>query len=65
MMDVLPKKTGPDPWTVSVGGVALVNAPEFPKSGQGGHVTLELWKCYLDSCASYHMFFIKEFLSII
>ena len=25
-------------------------------------MTLEWWKCYLDSCASYHTFFVKEFL---
>ena len=24
--------------------------------------TLDWWKCYLDSCASYHTFFVKEFL---
>ena len=25
--------------------------------------TLDWWKCYLDSCANYHTFFIKEFLA--
>jgi len=25
--------------------------------------TLDWWKCYLDSCATYHTFFVKEFLS--
>ena len=24
--------------------------------------TLNWWKCYLDSCASYHTFFVREFL---
>ena len=24
--------------------------------------TLDWWKCYLDSCASYHTFFVREFL---
>ena len=32
------------------------------KSGRSGGITLEWWKCYLDSCASYHTFFVKEFL---
>ena len=32
------------------------------KSGRGGRLTLEWWKCYLDSCASYHTFFVKEFI---
>jgi hypothetical protein len=31
-------------------------------SGPGGRFTLTWWKCYLDSCASYHPFFIEEFL---
>merc|ERR1712194_170324 len=31
-------------------------------SGPGGRFTLTWWKCYLDSCASYHSFFIEEFL---
>ena len=26
-------------------------------------VTLDWWKCYLDRCASYHTFFVKELLS--
>ena len=25
-------------------------------------MTLDWWKLYLDSCASYHTFFVKEFL---
>ena len=25
--------------------------------------TLDWWKCYLDSCATYHTFFIEEFLA--
>ena len=25
--------------------------------------TLDWWKCYLDSCATYHTFFIDEFLA--
>ena len=24
--------------------------------------TLDNWKCYLDSCATYHTFFVREFL---
>ena len=24
--------------------------------------TLDKWKCYLDSCATYHTFFVREFL---
>ena len=24
--------------------------------------TLDWWKCYLDSCASYHTFFVRDFL---
>ena len=24
--------------------------------------TLYIWKCYLDSCANYHNFFVREFL---
>jgi hypothetical protein len=27
-----------------------------------GWYTLDWWTCYLDSCASYHTFFVKEFL---
>ena len=29
----------------------------------GKQSTLEWWKCYLDSCASYHMFFAKCFVT--
>ena len=39
-------------------GVALTDV----KSGGNKRLTLDLWKLYLDSCASYHTFFIKEFL---
>ena len=28
---------------------------------KGKRSTLEWWKCYLDSCASYHTFFAKGF----
>ena len=31
-------------------------------SGPSGRFTLTWWKCYLESCASYHSFFIEEFL---
>ena len=37
-------------------GTALVN-------GKGRKRTLCWWKCYLDSCASYHTFFSEEFLT--
>ena len=33
----------------------------YPKV-KNGRYTLDWWKCYLDSCASYHTFFVKEFL---
>ena len=36
-------------------GTALIN-------GKGSKRTLCWWKCYLDSCASYHTFFLEEFL---
>ena len=29
---------------------------------KGGRYTLDWWKCYLDSCASYHTFFVRGFL---
>ena len=29
---------------------------------RGGRLTMEWWKCYLDSCVSYHTFFVREFL---
>ena len=32
------------------------------KSGRGHRITLEWWKCYIDSCASYHNCFAKMFL---
>ena len=32
------------------------------KSGGGKRLTLNGRKCYLDSCTSYHVFFIKLFL---
>ena len=31
-------------------------------NGPGGRFTLTWWKCYFDSCASYHSFFMEEFL---
>ena len=31
-------------------------------SSGGKQLTLQWWKVYLDSCATYHTFFIKEFL---
>ena len=37
-------------------GTALVN-------GKGIKRTICCWKCYLDSCASYHTFFSEEFLT--
>ena len=39
-------------------GVALTDV----KSGGNKRLTLDWWKLYLDSCASYHTFFVKEFL---
>ena len=32
------------------------------KSGGNKRLTLDWWKLYLDSCASYHTLFVKEFL---
>ena len=43
--------------TVSVNGKRV----QYPKI-KNGRYTLDWWKCYLDSCASYHTFFVKEFL---
>ena len=37
--------------TLNKKGLILVNGP-------GGRFTLTWWKCYLDSCASYHSFFV-------
>jgi hypothetical protein len=49
-----PKKSGP----------VLAECEAFAKkSKKGRRVTLEWWKCYLDSCASYHTFFVKCFLT--
>jgi hypothetical protein len=44
-------------------GVVSVNNKEA-KSGfeKRSRHTLDWWKCYLDSCASYHTFFIRKFL---
>ena len=39
-------------------GIALTDV----KSGGNKRLTLDWWKLYLDSCASYHTFFVKEFL---
>ena len=36
--------------------------PEGYPQVRNGRYTLDWWKCYLDSCASYHTFFVKEFL---
>ena len=47
---------------VDLADVCGVNAPKKPKFGRGGQMILEWRKCYLDSCASYHTFFIREFL---
>ena len=33
------------------------------KRGIKSKYALDWWKCYLDSCATYHTFFVKEFLS--
>ena len=50
-------------------GVSLidVNSHEhkqvrFKASSGGKQLTLDWWKVYLDSCATYHTFFVKEFL---
>ena len=32
------------------------------ENGPGRRFTLTWWKCYLDSCVSYHSFFMEEFL---
>ena len=37
-------------------GTSLIN-------GKGGKITLYLWKCYLDSYASYLNLFFEEFLT--
>ena len=39
-------------------GVALTDV----KSGGNKRLTLDWWKLYLDSCASYHTFFVKDLL---
>ena len=41
--------------TLNKKGPVLANGP-------GGRFTLTWWKGYLDSCASYHSFFMEEFL---
>ena len=49
-------------------GIALADVKSGrggKKSGCSGRITLEWWKHYLDSCASYHTFFVKEFLKSI
>lgn len=33
----------------------------YPRAKKNRY-TLDMWKCYLDSCASYHTFLVKEFL---
>ena len=43
--------------TVGVNGKRV----QYPKI-KSGRYTLDWWKCYLDSCASYHTFFVREFL---
>ena len=43
-------------------GRQLIKATPFVKNGDNC-VTLDWWKCYLDSCASYHTFFMKQFLT--
>ena len=43
-------------------GRKLNKPTPFVKNGDN-RVTLDWWKCYLDSCASYHTFFIKQFLT--
>ena len=44
-------------------GTVSVNkeSKHYPKVKRGRY-TLDWWKCYLDSCASYHTFFVREFL---
>ena len=34
----------------------------FKRISGGKRLTLHWWKVYLDSCATYHTFFVKEFL---
>jgi len=43
--------------TVGVNGKRV----QYPKI-KNGRYALDWWKCYLDSCASYHTFFVREFL---
>ena len=58
--------------SVSVKAVAVKSVKKSrPSSRQEGSVlanaptrrfTLKWWKCYLDSCATYHSFFTEEFV---
>ena len=43
-------------------GIALTDVTSEKKSGCSRRRTLEWWKAYLDSCASYHTFFSKMYL---
>ena len=52
-------ETGVSLTNVSSGGNKQVT---FEASPDGKRLTLDWWKVYLDSCASYHTFFVKEFL---
>ena len=40
-------------------GIDLADVESDKKSGRSRRRTLEWWKAYLDSCASYHTFFSK------
>ena len=59
------RKAAPDPMgTGAKNTVPLDMGGEKPVLGEL-HIdglTLEDWKCYLDSCATYHNFFVREFL---
>ena len=46
-------------------GIDLVDVESDKKSGRSRRRTLEWWKAYLDSCASYHTFFSKVHLKSI
>ena len=54
--EILTPKASPKDNSKSI-GVALTDV----KSRGENRLTLNWWKLYLDSCVSYHTFFVKEF----
>ena len=52
---VSPPKGGKKPVIAKIAGLRFAEIP-------GDQFTLDWWKLYLDSCATYHTFFIKRFL---